>query len=706
MTDFLVELGTEELPPKALKTLIASFKEAIEASLKAEELSFSSVTAFAAPRRLAVLVENLENQTPSKELVVWGPPAAIAFDAEGKPTKAALAFADKNGIEASALKAESDGKVEKLVARISAQGKKTVDLLEAIVNDALAKLPIAKRMKWGAKREEFVRPAHWLVMLFGTEIVNASVLGLQAGRTTRGHRFHYNNAIDLANASDYASALKNTGFVLADMNERKALIQAQVNAEAKKVGGVAVIDADLLDEVTALVEWPNALTGKFEERFLQVPAEALIASMKEHQKYFHVVDANGKLMPNFITVANIASKDPSQIIDGNERVIRPRLSDAAFFFETDKKTTLATLRERLKTIVFQAQLGTVYEKTERVAKLAKSIAAQLKADETSAVRAGELCKSDLVTNMVGEFDNMQGIAGYYYALNDGENTEVAAAMNEQYLPRFAGDVLPETMTGAIIALADRLDTITGIFGIGQLPTGSKDPFALRRASIAVLRILVEKNLALDLRHLLEDALDQGHVPQLEERNQLELASKFSDPQLSLNILSYMLDRFRAMFEDAQISTEVFLSVQARNLQEPLNIHKRVLEVNEWWNNSAEAPVLAALNKRVANIISKQHPENYQHPVNTELLTDSAEKKLYQAIEEKRSEIAPLLKSHDYLKALVALARLEQPIVAFFDEVMVMCDDPAIQNNRLSLLHKLRVLFLGVADISYLVPAKN
>jgi len=691
MTDFLVELGTEELPPKALKTLIASFKETIEASLKAEELSFSAIKAFAAPRRLAVLVENLTDQTPSKELVVWGPPAAIAFDAEGKPTKAALAFAEKNGIDASLLKAESDGKVEKLVARISAQGKKTTELLEAIVNEALAKLPIAKRMKWGAKREEFVRPAHWLVMLYGTEVVNASVLGLQAGRTTRGHRFHYNNAIELAQASDYASALKATGFVLADMAERKKLIQEQVNSEAKKVGGVAVIDPDLLDEVTALVEWPNALTGKFEERFLQVPAEALIASMKEHQKYFHVVDANGKLMPNFITVANIASKDSSQIIDGNERVIRPRLSDAAFFFETDKKTTLAALRERLKTILFQAQLGTVYEKTERVAKLAKLIAAQLKADETSAVRAGELCKSDLVTNMVGEFDNMQGIAGYYYALNDGENAEVAAAMNEQYLPRFAGDALPATITGAIIALADRLDTISGIFGIGQQPTGSKDPFALRRASIAVLRILVEKNLALDLRELLTFAKSQ--------HSNLTVGDELVE-----QVLSYMLDRFRAFYEDANIPAEVFQAVTAKQLSQPLDINQRVLAVNEF-SKLPQAQALAAANKRVSNILSKQNASS-NAVIHADLLKEEAEINLARAISAKAELVTPLFDKREYTKALAALADLQQPVDAFFDSVMVMCEDAALQQNRLALLQQLRALFLEVADISYLVPAKN
>jgi glycyl-tRNA synthetase beta chain len=691
MSDFLVELGTEELPPKALKNLMLSFAETIESHLKNEELSFTAIKPFAAPRRLAVLVENLAEQTPSKELVVWGPPAAIAFDKEGKPTKAALAFAEKNGIDPSALKTESDGKAEKLVARISAQGKKTVDLLEAIINDALAKLPIAKRMRWGAKREEFVRPAHWLVMLFGNQIVNAKILGLTAGRSTRGHRFHHNQIIDLAQASDYASVLKNTGYVIADFTERSAIIKQQVEAEAKKIGGTAVIGEALLDEVTALVEWPVALTGKFEERFLQVPAEALIASMKEHQKYFHVVDANGKLKNNFITVANIQSKDASQIIDGNERVIRPRLSDAAFFFETDKKTTLASLRERLKTIVFQAQLGTIFEKTERVAKLAQFIATKLNADEKLAIRAGELCKSDLVTNMVGEFDDMQGIAGYYYALNDGENKEVAAAMNEQYMPRFAGDQLPSTITGAIIALADRLDTISGIFGIGQQPSGSKDPFALRRASIAVLRLLVEKNLALDLRELLTFAKSQ--------HKNLTVGDELVE-----QVLSYMLDRFRAMFEDANIPVEVFQSVNAKQLSQPLDINQRVLAVHEF-SKLSQAQALAAANKRVSNILSKQN-SSISTDVNNSLLKEEAEKNLAQAVNAKTALVAPLFASREYTQALATLADLQQPVDAFFDNVMVMCDDAALQQNRLALLSKLRGLFLEIADISYLAPGKN
>ncbi len=689
--DFLVELGTEELPPKNLKFFANEFTKVIESELLAASLEYKSVKSFATPRRLAVLVEGLESETPSQSLTVWGPPAAIAFDKEGQPTKAALAFAEKNGIAASELKAENDGKAEKLVARINIEGKKTVDLLEQIVNEAVAGIPIPKRMRWGSKRTEFVRPVHWLVMLFGSDVVDASVLGLTAGRTTRGHRFHYNNSIELAKASDYASVLKNTGYVVADFAERSATINAQVEAEAKKVGGVAVIDADLLDEVTALVEWPVALTGKFEERFLAVPAEALIASMKEHQKYFHVVDANGKLKNNFITVANIESKDATQIINGNERVIRPRLSDAAFFFETDKKTTLASLRERLKTIVFQAQLGTIFDKTERVAGLAKLIAGKLNTDAASAERAAQLCKSDLVTNMVGEFDDMQGIAGYYYALNDGENAEVAAAMNEQYMPRFAGDQLPQTITGTIIALADRLDTISGIFGIGQQPTGSKDPFALRRASIAVLRLLVEKNLSLDLRELLTFAKAQ--------HKNLTVGDELVE-----QVLGYMLDRFRAMFEDAQIPAEVFQSVTAKQLSQPLDINQRVLAVNEF-SKLPQAQALAAANKRVSNILAKQNAA-VNTDVNSALLQEEAEKNLAAAITAKEAVVAPLFAAREYTKALAALADLQPTVDAFFDSVMVMCDDAALQQNRLALLSKLRGLFLEVADISYLVPAKN
>ncbi|MDQ2076812.1 glycine--tRNA ligase subunit beta [Marinimicrobium sp. ABcell2] len=688
--DFLLELGTEELPPKTLRNLMEALRDNVAAGLKHHDLSFGEVQAYATPRRLAVLVEQLAGETPQKDLVVWGPPAKIAFDDSGAPTKAAEAFAQKNGVAVSELQTENDGKADKLLVRQRVGGQPCTELLGDIVNDALAKLPIAKRMRWSDRRAEFVRPAHWLVMLYGSEIVDAEVLGLRANRTTRGHRFHYNHDISLEEPSEYLSKLKGTGFVLADINARRALIRQQVDAEAGKVGGRAIIDRDLLDEVTALVEWPVALLGNFEKRFLNVPPEALIASMKEHQKYFHLMDSRDKLLPHFITVANIESDDPAQVIDGNERVIRPRLSDAAFFFDTDKKRTLESLRERLKPIVFQAQLGTVYQKTERVAALAVAIAGQLSADVDKARRAGQLCKSDLVTDMVSEFDNMQGIAGYYYALNDGEHSEVAKALNEQYLPRFAGDQLPDTMTGTILALADRLDTITGIFGIGQHPTGSKDPFALRRASLGVLRLLVEKELDLDLRALLTQAAGQHTA--------LTVGDGLVD-----QVLAYMLERFRAWYEEDRIPGEVFQAVSAKGVSRPLDIDQRVRAVYQF-SQMPQAQSLAAANKRVSNILAKSGAP--KAPLEQSLLLEHAEQALAEAVHAKAQHVKPMFRERDYSRALESLADLQAPVDAFFDQVMVMTDDAALQSNRLALLQQLRELFLEVADISLLVPAKG
>ncbi len=688
--DFLFELGTEELPPKALKTLMNALRDGVRQGLKAQDLDYETLHAYASPRRLSVLVKDLAEQTPVKEVVTWGPPAKIAFDGDGNPTKAAEAFASKNDLPVSELTTENDGKADKLVARTKAGGQPVVELLGGIVNDALAKLPIAKRMRWGASRTEFVRPAHWLVMLYGDEIVDAEVLGLRANRCTYGHRFHYNHELDLFNPSDYLEKLASTGYVMADMDARRELIREQVDAEAKKVGGRAVVDDDLLDEVTALVEWPVALLGNFEKRFLNVPAEALIASMKEHQKYFHLVDGSGQLMPHFITVANIESEDPAQVIDGNERVIRPRLSDAAFFFDTDLKHTLESRREALKPIVFQKQLGSVFQKTERIAALAKTIAADLKADQALAERAGQLCKSDLVTEMVLEFDNMQGIAGYYYARNDGENEDVAQAMMEQYLPKFAGDALPETTTGAIVALADRLDTISGIFGIGQQPTGSKDPFALRRASLGVLRLLVEKELDLDLRQLLEQAVAQH--------------SGLTDTDgLVDRILNYMLERFRAWYEDANIPVEVFQAVNARGVTCPLDIDLRVKAVYEFYQ-LPQAQALAAANTRVSNILSKSGAP--EASLDETLLQEDAELALANAVSTKAQQVVPLFKEREYTRALTALADLQEPVDRFFDQVMVMADDDKLRTNRLALLQQLGDLFLAVADISLLAPAKS
>jgi glycyl-tRNA synthetase beta chain len=689
--DFLLELGTEELPPTALKNLLAALANGVKAGLDEAGLAYSNINSYASPRRLALVVEQLAEATPVRQVTNWGPPAQVAFAADGKPTRAAEAFAKKNGLEIDQLKTENDGKADKLVAHQQAGGEPAVELLAGIVNDSLAKLPIPKRMRWGAKRTEFVRPAHWLVMLYGSDVIDAQVLGLNAGRESRGHRFHHNQAVSINSAADYVTTMLNA-YVQVDMAARRALIIEQVNREAAAIDGTAVISEELLDEVTALVEWPVALTGRFEERFLEVPAEALISSMAEHQKYFHVVDHDGQLKPYFITVANIESKDPAQVIDGNERVIRPRLSDAAFFFETDKKHSLESQRQRLGSIVFQAKLGSILDKTDRIAALAASIASDIGADATKAKRAGELSKVDLVTEMVLEFDKMQGIAGYYYALNDGEDPEVANALKEQYLPKYAGDELPHTVTGTLIALADRLDTIVGIFGIGQKPTGSKDPFALRRASLGALRLMVEKDINLDLRELLTRAA-RNHGDSIKDAENAVEES-----------LAYMLDRFRAWYEEDQIATEVYLAVAAKKLSRPVDINTRVLAVDAF-AQLPEAQALAAANKRVSNILSKLDSAPATE-VKPELLKEPAEQQLAEAVADKAQRVEPLFTERRYADALAELATLRAAVDTFFDDVMVMADDEALKNNRLALLAQLRGLFLQVADISALAPTKG
>ena len=690
--DFIVELGTEELPPTQLKTLMNAFHQGIEKGLKELDLPYESLEAFAAPRRLAVVAKQLASETPTQEVTAWGPPAAVAFDADGNPTKAAEAFAKKNGVALADLQTANDGKADKLMATVTSGGESTVEKLAAIVEASVNALPIAKRMRWGASRTEFIRPAHWLVMLFGNDIVDAEILSVKSGRSTRGHRFHYNQELQIDNADDYLKKLPNTAYVQVDYAARQESIRAQVIAEATNVGGVAVIDQDLLDEVTGLVEWPIALTGRFDEHFLEVPSEALIYAMKEHQKYFPVVDQDGKLMPHFITLANIESKDPQQVIRGNERVIRPRLADAAFFFETDKKSTLSDFRERLKPVVFQAQLGSIFDKTERIKALAGAIAKQIDADVVKAERAAELCKSDLVTNMVGEFDKMQGVAGCYYALNDGEDAEVAKALDEQYLPKFSGDKLPSTTTGTIIALADRLDTLTGIFGIGQKPTGSKDPFGLRRSSLAALRLLVGKELNLDLKELLTLAV-AGH------------GSNIEDAQTTVETtFTYMVERFRSWYVEEGIKTEVFLAVSAKQLSEPLDINNRVQAVNAF-SQLPEAQALAAANKRVSNILAKLDGD-INTELKSELLVEETEKALANAVADKTALVTPLFAERKYTEALAELASLRVAVDSFFDGVMVMADDLALRNNRIALLNQLRNLFLEVADISLLAPTKG
>ncbi len=692
--DFLVEIGTEELPPKALKELLKSFALTLYRELDAAGLRYDKQASqlFAAPRRLAARVVALSATQADRAVEKQGPFVAQAFAADGKPTPAAAGFAKSNGVTVEQLERAPSDKGERLVFRALEKGRSAVELLPAMVEKALQELPIPKCMRWGSRRVEFVRPVHWLVMLYGSDVIDCEILAQKAGRITRGHRFHAAGDLSIATPADYQQLLRDH-FVEACFANRRKKIVAQVEKVAENLGGKAVIERELLDEVTALVEWPVALAGKFEERFLEVPQEALISSMSEHQKYFHVVDAQGKLLPHFITVANIESKDAAKVIDGNERVIRPRLSDAAFFFNTDLKTALADRCEKLKTIVFQAELGSLFDKSERVAALAEFIAEQIGGNRDWAARAGQLSKCDLVSNMVQEFDTMQGIAGSYYAKHDGEPDEVAAAMREQYLPKFAGDAVPQTLTGCAVALADRLDTLVGIFGIGQIPTGSKDPFALRRASIGALNILLKRELNLDLRALITQARKNFAVP-------------FKTADVEEKVLDYMLERLRGICLDEQIATETFNAVAAKQLSVPLDIYQRALAVHSF-TQLPQAASLAAANKRVSNILSKSADGvSIASSVNAALLQEDAEKVLAAALAEKTALVAPLFASKNYTQTLAALADLREPVDAFFDGVMVMAEDAALRSNRLALLAQLQALFLQVADISQLVPDKK
>lgn len=677
--DFLVELGTEELPPKALKTLSDAFLNGITSGLDAAGIAYTTATPFASPRRLAVLISNIQPQQPDRSIEKRGP-------ATQAPEKAVQGFAGSCGVSIDQLEVMETPKGSYYVYRGVEKGQSTAALLPEIISESLHKLPIPKRMRWGSSRTEFVRPVKWLVMLLGDEVVDAEVLGLKAGRKTRGHRFHYNHEIEIMVPADYQQTLLDTGKVIADFAARREIIREQVIREGERIGGTAQIDEDLLDEVTALNEWPVALTGRFEERFLDVPAEALISSMKENQKYFHALDAQGKLMPYFITLANIESKDPQQVIEGNEKVIRPRLADAAFFFDTDKKQPLEARIEKLKSVVFQQQLGTIYEKTQRIEGLAAAIANLIGGDSQYARRAASLSKCDLMTDMVFEFTELQGLMGYHYALHDGEAEEVAQALDEQYMPRFAGDDLPSTRTGIALAIADRLDTLTGLFGINQPPTGSKDPFALRRAALGVLRIIVEHKLDIDLHELLSIAVAQ--------HKDLPAADGLAD-----RVLDFMLDRFRAWYDDRGISAETFLSVHALRPTSPLDFDRRIDAVNHF-RNLPEAAALASANKRVSNILTKQGGD-ISTDTDPSLLHEQAESELCAQLDAIEREITPLFERGEYRTALERLAQLRQSVDNFFDQVMVMADDEALKLNRLALLARLRRLFLGVADISLL-----
>ncbi|AZF61037.1 MULTISPECIES: glycine--tRNA ligase subunit beta [Pseudomonas] len=679
--DFLVELGTEELPPKALNTLADAFLAGIEKGLHSAGLKFAAKKVYAAPRRLAVLLTALETQQPDRSINLDGPPRQAAFDAEGNPTQAALGFAKKCGVELS----EIDQSGPKLRFSQVITGKPTASLLPTIVEDSLNDLPIPKRMRWGARKEEFVRPTQWLVMLLGDQVIDCTILAQQAGRDSRGHRFHHPEAVRITSPANYAADLR-AAYVLADANERRELISKRTEELARLQEGTAIVPPSLLDEVTALVEWPVPLVCSFEERFLDVPQEALITTMQDNQKYFCLLDVDGKLLPRFITVANIESKDPQQIIAGNEKVVRPRLTDAEFFFKQDKKQKLEDFNLRLQNVVFQEKLGSVYDKAVRVSKLAAYIAPRIGGDAAWAARAGLLSKCDLATEMVGEFPEMQGVAGYYYALNDGEPDDVALALNEQYMPRGAGAELPTTLTGAAVAIADKLDTLVGIFGIGMLPTGSKDPYALRRAALGVLRILIDKKLDLDLTQAVVFAVGQ-------------FGGKVKQAGLAEQVLEFVFDRLRARYEDEGVDVSVYLSVRALQPGSALDFDQRVQAVQAF-RKLPEADALAAVNKRVSNLLSKA--DNLGNTeVDPGLFADAKEFSLNSAIAKAENAVKPLLAERNYAEALARLATLREPVDAFFEAVMINADDAGVRKNRYAMLARLRGLFINIADISVL-----
>jgi glycyl-tRNA synthetase beta chain len=684
--DLLIEIGTEELPPKALRRLSLAFADEMAKGLDSASIEPEKIHVYATPRRLALLLKALPIAQRDRETTRRGPAVAAAFDDEGCATQAAIGFAKSCGVEVEELDQLETKKGSWLSFRAIEKGQPTAALIPGLVSRALAALPIPKRMRWGDRDDEFVRPVHWVVLLFGDEVIDATILGIKAGRSTHGHRFHHPEAIYLAEPEAYLPILETEGHVLADYAARQEAIRAQVIEQANTLGGEAIVDDQLLNEVTALVEWPVAISGRFDEAFLEVPSEALISSMQDHQKYFPVVDAGGKLLPHFITVANLISTDPAQIQAGNERVIRPRLADAAFFWNQDRKQPLEERADRLRSMVFQKQLGTLFDKKERISELAGRIAKLIGDQPEHAERAAQLCKCDLLTSMVNEFPELQGIMGRYYATHDGEADAVATAIEEHYLPRFAGDELPATATGQAVALADRLDSMVGIFATGQQPTGVKDPFALRRAALGVIRICVEQQLDLDLETLLNAAADAlGH--KIDARSSVD------------EVFGYIMDRLLGYYQDKGVDIDLIDAVLATRPTRLLDLEQRI-KACQAFRSLPEASSLTAANKRISNILKKTD-EVIPEQVDISQLVDNAEKKLATVLNDLNTEVVPLMEAGDYTPALTRLAALRESVDAFFDEVMVMVDDDALRANRLALLRNLGSLFLRVADLSRL-----
>jgi glycyl-tRNA synthetase beta chain len=687
--DLLVEIGTEELPPKALRGLMDAFAANLGSEIDEARLEHGELHAYASPRRLAVIIEALAAGQEDRRLSQKGPPVSVAYDDDGKPLPPATAFAKKCGVDVAELGRVETEKGAWLVAETVEKGRTTAELLPALIEKALADLPIPRRMRWGDGEAEFVRPVHWIMLLHGADVIEGSVMGIPCGNTTMGHRFHSNGPIRISKPSAYLQTLEEKGHVIADFEVRRNLVQDGVERMAKQAKGHIVDGDSLYDEVAALVEWPVPVLGNFDEAFLELPREVVISTLTGHQRYFPIADDNDALLPCFVTVANLESREPDKVRDGNERVIRPRLADAAFFWDSDRRKALSTRREALRDVVYQRGLGSLYDKSSRTAEIAASVAASLGMESSAVERAAGLCKCDLLTGMVGEFPDLQGTMGRYYAISDGESDIVATAIGEHYQPRFAGDALPETDEGRVLAIADKLDTLAGIFTIGKKPSGNRDPFGLRRAALGVIRLSIECRLDLDLKALIANSLE------------LQPAGKEDPQELAESLYTFITDRLRRYFldRDADLDTETFDAVMARQPASLVDFELRLQAVQAFLDLD-EAQSLASANKRIANIL-RQAGASETTDISKTLLEEDAERALYDALVSAEVTVRPLLEKRDYTRALRELAALREPVDRFFDDVMVMADDDDVRTNRLALLGGLRALFLDVADISRL-----
>jgi len=693
MTTLLIELGTEELPPKALKKLSEAFTaELLNGLLEAQliqQVDADLSAPYASPRRLALSVPNVISAQPDQTIERRGPAVQAAFKDDGSATPAAMGFAKSCGVEVENLERLKTDKGEWLSYNITETGKTLAELIPGIIDQAIKRLPIPKRMRWGDGTAEFVRPVKWLIVMHGDQVLPAAVLDIDSNNTTRGHRFHSEGEFIITNADSYQTSLLETGHVVADFSERQTMIVEQVNAAAASVGGRIEDDQALLDEVTGLVEYPTAVIGDFDKSFLDVPQECLISSMRDHQKYFHVVDETGKLMPHFITVSNIESKNPEQVRSGNEKVLRARLSDAQFFWLTDQKMKLAARVERLDNVMFHAKLGSVLEKSKRIQTLAGKLAGKMNADVSITERGAFLAKADLVSDMVGEFDELQGIMGHYYADRDGEPALVGECIEQHYWPKFAGDQLPTSAEAQAVALADKLDSLVGIYGSGEVPTGDKDPYALRRASLSILRILIEQQRPFNLSELVADSASVY----------AELQNIEIDDDTQAAIVGFVRGRLTAFYQSQNIATSTINAVMACEPDSPLDFEQRVKAVSAF-SQASEAADLAAANKRISNILKKQNDDVATH-VEESALTEAAEQELFTSIKSIEADCISLFDSGDYQQGLEKLASLRTPVDDFFEHVMVMSDKESEKLNRLALLKRMQSLFLRVADISLL-----